>query len=331
MIHLSASSDVDSEEEIDTSLLLDTKNVDQVGKKESEVYTSNPYMNIDDKPYVIELVQKSLVLCKYRLITVGTAMVFWKMLFIIGMSLFMSHRKKCQSVNRWSIFSLCVLGYMSLTSLGIFCIELYIWIKGKHRLAMSQGTNVKPPDIVVKMMQSESLIDLLCIGNKINDVTVRRKMIESVAVNKNKKSNSGKCTATPDKHCMLKAINKVIDVSKSTIHEIPVPNKKELYNQQADDLVNKYFLIWIGIPILFIVIWLGIAINNISNDFINQTGTFNDIFHVENITSILHIYMEPNENCGSFYIFNIIMMVLVSLQTVAAFIPFFIRLVWSWQ
>jgi len=323
-------SDEEIEEEIDTSLLLDTKNIDEVEKQDSENYTSNPYMIVDDKPYIIDLIRKSLSLCKYRLIAIGTSMSIWLILLISGIVLLVIYQNQCSSVARWSKFTLCVLGYMFLTYLGIFSIELYIWIKVKRRITVSQEENIKTPELVRKMTRNESLIDLLRIGNRINDITVRRKTIKDICADNNGKHSFNQFVIH-DKHFMIKAIKKAIKLSTSTVPRITAPNKKELYNRPFEDLVNKYFFMWIGIPILLIVIWTGIA-TNIDSTIYNENNkqSLNDLFQVKNITNFLHIYIKTNGDCSSLYIFNIIMMVIVSLQTVASFIPFFIRLLWTW-
>lgn len=321
----SLSSDDENEEEIDTTALLDMKNLDAVEKVDSENYTSNPYMIIDNIPYITNLIQESLSLCKSRILTIGVVTSIWFILLITGVVLWVTQQKQCLFVERWSKFTLCALGYIFLTYLAIFLVELYIYMKIKYRLSMYPEKNLQIPEIVKNMMQHESLLDLLCIGNRINDITVRRKMIKDICNGKDKVDSFNKLIIH-DRHFMLKAFKKTIKVSASTIFQITAPQDQKLYNHQYDNLVNKYFIFWVGIPIFIIIIWIGMA-TDIGNDvqYNEQHIIFDNVTELYNVTDLLYSY---NMNCNSIYIFNIIMMSIASLQTIATFIPFFIRILW---
>lgn len=319
----------DSEEEIDTTLLLDSKKLDRIENQDSKDYMTNPYMlNTDEKPYIIELIQKSLTLTKYRVIVFGVVTLMWKVLLITGIVLFVMHKDQCSSASSWSKFTLCVLGYMLSSYLGIFIIQLGVWIQGKKRMITTQKNSVKIPEIVSKTMTNESLVDILCIGNRIKDIIDRRKLIKNIIMNDtNAKNEFNQLSISNSKYQMTKAIKDAIRISESTIGQITVPNKREF---QCDGLVNKFFVIWIGIPILTILMWICVAVDYKPDAFIHKQFTLGT-FYKQNITNPLYIFIKTKQDCDSLYIFNIIMMILVSVQTVISFIPYFLRLMWNYK
>lgn len=316
----SLSSDEESEEEIDTSSLLDTKNVDPKQNQDSK---TNPYLIVNDKPYIVDLIQKSLLLSKYRVIIFGIVTSIWKILLLIGVILFLLYQNHCLSVHTWSKFTICILVYMVSTYLCIFLIDLYIWVKGKQRLKYLQTQNVKTLEMVEKVIYNESLVDLLRIGHKIDDVSLRRKMIKDICIGKN---NS---TVICNTHEMLSAIKKALKVSSSSVGDITTESNKGLYIKQSDSLVNNIYFIWMGIPMLTILIWICIATDIKKN--VSETTT-DDVFYLENMTGTVQFHLNAKTDCcNHLYIFNIIVMTMVSLQTCVSFIPFLLRIFWHLQ